>query len=139
MTYIECVYKINNQKAVVPQEVYNALRYFETADLTYLNDQRFIKDQFFAEIGEKYEDYFVEYGDAIYTKIRIDCGSVVYEWANRSGRLISIVEAYVKKMCEQRLKGKAVEQVKSVNENELRNKVIELLDEHPELSEFFIH
>lgn len=42
-------------------------------------------------------------------------------------------------MCEQRLKGKAVEQVKSVNENELRNKVIELLDEHPELSEFFIH
>lgn len=139
VTYIECVYKINNQKAVVPQEVYNALRYFETADLTYLHDQRFIKDQFFAEIGEKYVDYFVEYGDALYTKIRVGCGSVVYEWANRSGRLISIVEAYVKKMCEQRLKGKAVEQVKSVNEKELRNKVIELLDEHPELSEFFIH
>lgn len=42
-------------------------------------------------------------------------------------------------MCEQRLKGKAVEQVKTVNEGTLRNKVIELLDVHPELSEYFIH
>lgn len=61
----------------------------------------------------------------------VDCGSVVYEWANSSGRLIAVVEAYVKKMCEQRLKGKAVEQVKTVNEGTLRNKVIELLDVHP--------
>lgn len=139
VTHIECVYKINNQKAVVPQDAYNALRYFETADLSYLHDSKYIRQQFFAEIGDKYEEYFVEYGDAIYTKIRVDCGSVVYEWANRSGRLISIIEAYVKKMCEQRLKRKAVEQVKIVNEGDLRNKVIQLLNAHPELSEYFIH
>ncbi len=138
ISHIECVYKINNQKAVVPQDVYNALRYFETADLAYLTDGKYIKKQFFAEIGERYEEYFVEHGDAIYTKIRVDCGSVVYEWANRTGRLISIVEAYVKKICEQRLKGKAVEQIKVIDERKLRDKVIELLDEHPELSEYFI-
>lgn len=139
LAHIECVYKINNHKQVVPQDVYNALRYFETEDLAYLHDTKTIKQKFFDEIGEKYEEYFVEYGDALYTKIRVDCGSVVYEWANRSGRLIAIVEAYVKKMCEQRLKGKAVEQVKTINEGTLRNKVIELLDAHPELSEYFIH
>lgn len=139
LAHIECVYKINNHKQVVPQDAYNALRYFETEDLAYLHDTKNIKQKFFDEIGEKYEEYFVEYGDALYTKIRVDCGSVVYEWANRSGRLIAVVEAYVKKMCEQRLKGKAVEQVKTVNEDTLRNKVIELLDVHPELSEYFIH
>ena len=139
LAHIECVYKINNHKQVVPQDAYNALRYFETEDLAYLHDTKTIKQKFFDEIGEKYEEYFVEYGDALYTKIRVDCGSVVYEWANRSGRLIAVVEAYVKKMCEQQLKGKAVEQVKTVNEGTLRNKVIELLDVHPELSEYFIH
>lgn len=139
LAHIECVYKINNHKQVVPQDAYNALRYFETEDLAYLHDTKTIKQKFFDEIGEKYEEYFVEYGDALYTKIRVDCGPVVYEWANRSGRLIAVVEAYVKKMCEQRLKGKAVEQIKTVNEGTLRNKVIELLDVHPELSEYFIH
>ena len=75
----------------------------------------------------------------MYTRIRVNCGPVVYEWANRPGRLIAIVDAYVKKMCEQRLKGKAVEQVKTIKEDVLRNRVIELLDTHPELSEYFIH
>ena len=138
-TYIECVYKINNQKAVVPQEVSNALRYFETADLDFLHDSKYIRKQFFAEIGDKYEEYFTEYGDALYTKIRVDCGPVVYEWANRSGRLIAIVDAYVKKICEKQLKGKALEKIKSADAENLRSKVIELLDEHPELSEYFIH
>lgn len=139
VVHIDCVYKINNQKPVVPQDTYNAIRYFETADLSYLHDDVYIKQHFFDEIGKKYEEYFIECGDAIYTKIRVNCGSVVYEWANRSGRLISTVEAYVKKICEQRLKGKAVEQVKTAKEDDLRNKVIELLDEHPELSKYFIH
>lgn len=87
LAHIECVYKINNHKQVVPQDAYNALRYFETEDLAYLHDTKTIKQKFFDEIGEKYEEYFVEYGDALYTKIRVDCG-LLYIVADHSGALM---------------------------------------------------
>lgn len=137
--YTECIYKINNNKPVLSQEVYNALKYFESQNVSYLNDRYYISKKFFTEIGEKYEEYFVEFGDALYTKIRVECGPIVYEWANRSRRLIAVVEAYVKKICEQRLKGKAVEHIENAQNEELKTKVLALINDHPELCEYFIH
>ena len=138
-THIECVYKINTAKPVTPQDVNNALRCFESEDFSCLSDPEFVRKQFFAEIGERYEEYFDKYEDELYTKIRVDCGSVVYEWANHSGRLIKIVEAYVKKIYEMQFKQNTIDKVKSTDVNDLRDSVIHLLDEHPELCSFFNH
>lgn len=137
-TYVECIHKINNNKAVMPQDVYNALRYFESTDVSYLNDKHYISKMFFTEIGKKYKEYFEEFGDALYTKIRVECGPIVYEWANRSGKLIATIETYVRKLCEQRVKGKAIENITNAKGDELKSKALKLIDDHPELSEYFI-
>ncbi len=124
MAYIDCIYKINCQIPVVSQDVYDALRYFQITDFSCLNNKAWIKQKFFEEIGRKYEEYFTEYGDTIYTKIRVECGPVVYEWANRYSRMMSVIECCVKKICEQQKKGKAVEQVRISDADMLRNKII---------------
>lgn len=138
LSHVECVYKINNHNQVIPQEVINALNYFKNNDMSYLMDTNFIKEKFFEEIGDKYQSYFVEYEDALFTKIRVECGAVVYEWANRSAKLLSVVESYVQKICEEKDKGKAIERVNKSNEPELKKKVLGLLDDHPELSRYFL-
>ncbi len=136
--YVEVVYKINNHNQVVPQEVINALNYFKNNDMSYLTDRQYIKEKFFDEIGDIYEEYFVEHEDALFTKIRVECGPTVYEWANKSARLLKVVETYVKKICEQKDKGKAVDKIKNAAEPELKKQVLGLLDDHPELSYYFL-
>ena len=136
-THIECINKINNHKPVVSHDVNDALNYLKTANLSCLSDAVFIKNQFFAEIGTEYRECFSKYGNDLYARIRVECGSVVYDWGKKSGRIIQIVQAFNKAMCERQLKQKTIEKVKNANIQDLRESVICLLNEHPELCEFF--
>ena len=137
LTYIECIHKVATKKPVVPLEVYNALRYLQSTDLSYLKNEKEIDNKFFEEVGEQYREYFVEYKNEILTRIRIECGATVYDWPKQGNRMIRVIQRYVNIVCEKKLKAKAIHAVKTLDEQKLRATILGLIEEQPELCRYF--
>ena len=101
-----------------------------------LKDKTYIMDCFFAQIGESYRSAFEAAGSILVSRLKTNASltSDVYTWSNKVGEIRKTLDAFLRdKYC-----GDAKKKVKSMPEDVLRNKVIQLLDQNPDLYTLFI-
>lgn len=116
--------------------LHNATQFFETHTVSALKDKAFIASCFISQIGESYRSAFESSGPVLVSRLKTNTKltSDVYSWANKVGEIRKTVDAFLRdKFC-----GEAKKKVKSMPEAQLRDKVVQLLDENPDLYTLFI-
>jgi len=116
--------------------LHNATQYFESHALSVLKDKKQIMDCFIAQIGDSYRAGFEASGTVLVSRLKTNkiLSSDVYSWANKVGEIRKTVDAFLRdKYC-----GDAKKKVKTMPETQLRDKVVQLLDENPDLYTLFI-
>lgn len=116
--------------------LHNATQFFETHTVSALKDKAYIASCFISQIGESYRSAFESSGPVLVSRLKTNTKltSDVYSWANKVGEIRKTVDAFLRdKFC-----GEAKKKVKSMPEAQLRDKVVQLLDENPDLYTLFI-
>ena len=91
---------------------------------------------FFSQVGESYRSAFDTSAAILVGRLKTNTklSSDVYSWANKIGDIRKILDSFLRsKYCED-----AKKNIKSMPEEKLRNKVIELLEQKPDLYIMFI-
>ena len=102
-----------------------------------LKDKKYIMDCFIAQLGESYRAAFEASGTVLVSRLKTNTklSSDVYSWANKIGEIRKTVDAFLRdKYC-----GDAKDKVKIMPEAQLRDRVVKLLDENPDLYTLFIN
>ena len=136
--HIQCVIDINNKKSVGELDLYNAIQYLNQEDLSCLTNYDCIENRFFDQIGQKYRCAFAEHRNDLLTKIRLSCGSNVLSWATQGGKIVRIIDEYLKKVNEAKVKSGAKDRVKQFSKDELCTRVLNAMEKYPELYQFFV-
>ena len=116
--------------------LHNATQYFENHTLSELKDKAYIFSCFIGQLGESYRSAFEASGNILVSRLKTNSKLTadVYSWANKVGEIRKIVDSFLRdKYC-----GEAKEKIKSMPEAVLRDKVVQLLDENPDLYSIFI-
>ena len=116
--------------------LHNATQFFEVHTISALKDKTFIANCFISQIGESYRSAFESFGQVLVSRLKTNSKLTadVYFWANKVGEIRSTVDSFLRdKFCEETKK-----KVKSMPEAQLRDKVVQLLDENPDLYTLFI-
>lgn len=117
--------------------LHNATQYFENHTISALKNKKFIMDCFIAQIGDSYRAAFEASGTVLVSRLKTNTklSSDVYSWANKVGEIRKTVDAFLRdKYC-----GDAKKKVKIMPEDQLRDRVVQLLDEKPDLYTMFIN
>lgn len=132
---------IQDNKKVDEKDLRKTLSFFRDFEKTppsYLRDQQYIQRKFFAQAGVDHEEIFILNRDHILIDIRNNLGVDVYDWAMKSTTISTIIGNFTKKKLKEKHLQEAHARVTSMGESELKDRLISLLNEHPELCEFFI-
>lgn len=116
--------------------LHNATQYFEEHTINALKDKIHTMNCFFAQIGESYRPAFEASGAVLVSRLKTNgkLTTDVYNWSNKVGEIRKTLDAFLRgKYCED-----AKEKVKTMSEETLRDRVIELLDQNPDLYTLFI-
>lgn len=116
--------------------LHNAVQYFEGHALDSLRDEANIRERFFAQIGG-YRDTFEKYGDVLFSRLRTNprLTADVYTWNNKRDEICATLDKFIsEKDCAE-----AKKNVQKMPEAELRSRVLQLLDENPNLYTLFIN
>lgn len=116
--------------------LHNATQFFETHTVSALKDKAFIASCFISQIGKSYRSAFESSGQVLASRLKTNTKLTadVYSWANKVGEIRKTIDAFLRdKFC-----GEAKKRVKSMPEAQLRDKVVQLLDENPDLYTLFI-
>ena len=116
--------------------LHNATQYFESHAISALKDKKYIMDCFIAQVGESYRAAFESTGTVLVSRLKTNKNltSDVYSWSNKVGEIRKTVDAFLRdKYC-----GDAKQRVKTMPEAQLRDRVVQLLDENPDLYSLFI-
>lgn len=101
-----------------------------------MKDKAFIVSCFISQIGESYRSAFESSGSVLVSRMKTNTKLTadVYSWANKVGEIRKTVDAFLRdKFC-----GEAKKKVKSMPEAQLRDRIVQLLDENPDLYTLFI-
>lgn len=135
-SHIAVLKTIQDGKLADTVALHNATQYFESHTISSLKDKKYITNCFFAQIGESYRAAFETSSQILVSRLKTNTilTSNVYTWANKVGEIRKTLDAFLRdKYC-----GDAKKNVKSMPENILRDKVIELLEQNPDLYTLFI-
>lgn len=127
---------VQDEKIADNTALHNATQFFETHTVSALKDKAFIASCFISQIGESYRSAFESSGQVLVSRLKTNTKLTadVYSWTNKVGEIRKIVDAFLRdKFC-----GEAKRKVKSMPEAQLRDKVVQLLDENPDLYTLFI-
>ena len=137
LPHITVLKTVQDGKLADNTALHNATQYFENHTITVLRDKQRILDCFIAQIGESYRTAFAASGTVIISRLKTNqkLTSDVYSWANKVGEVRKTIDAFLRdKYC-----GDAKNRVKTMPEAQLREKVVQLLDENPDLYSLFIN
>ena len=137
LPHITVLKTVQDGKLADNTALHNATQYFENHTITVLRDKQRILDCFIAQIGESYRTAFAASGTVIIYRLKTNqkLTSDVYSWANKVGEVRKTIDAFLRdKYC-----GDAKNRVKTMPEAQLREKVVQLLDENPDLYSLFIN
>ncbi len=117
--------------------LHNATQYFESHTINALKDKKFITDCFIAQIGNSYRAAFEASGTVLVSRLKTNTklSSDVYSWYNKVGEIRKTVDAF---LCDKYC-GDAKKKVETMPEAQLRDRVVQLLDERPDLYAMFIN
>lgn len=116
--------------------LHNATQFFENHTIGSLMEKEKIMNAFFAQIGESYREPFQASGNILVSRLKTNAklGSDVYSWANKVGEIRKTLDDFLRsKYCDE-----AKKKVKTMPEATLRDKVIDLLEQNPDLYTLFI-
>lgn len=128
---------VQDGKLVDNTALHNATQYFERHTLTALKDKKYIMDCFFAQLGNSYRPAFETSGMLLVSRLKtsMKLTSDVYSWTNKVGEIRKTIDAFLRdKYCVD-----AKNKVKTMPESQLRDRVVKLLDENPDLYTLFIN
>lgn len=135
--HITVLYTIQNGNTVNNIALQNAAQYFEGHTLTILKDKQKIRDSFIANIGESYRTAFDASSSVLVSRLKTNkqLTSDVYSWANKVGKIRDVIDEFLRvKYCED-----AKKKVRAMKEDVLRDRVIALLEQNPDLYTLFIN
>lgn len=135
--HIAILHSIQSGKTVNNVSLQNATQFFESNNVNALKDKQKIKDCFFANVGENYRAAFEAYSVLLVSRLKTDkkLTSDVYIWANKVGKIREVIGAFLHtKYCED-----AKKKVRTMKEDVLRDKVVALLEQNPDLYTLFIN
>lgn len=136
MAHVAVLKSVQNGKRVDNLSLHNATQYFEGHTISELKDKAHIASCFIAQIGESYKSAFETSANILISRLKTNAKltSDVYSWANKVGEIRKIIDAFLRdKYC-----GEAKKKVKTMPEAMLRDKVVKLLDENPDLYAIFM-
>ena len=137
LPHITVLKTVQDGKLADNTALHNATQYFDGNTISVLKDKKSIMDCFIAQIGESYRAAFEASGTVLVSRLKTNTklSSDVYSWANKVGEIRKTVDAFLRdKYC-----GDAKKKVKTMPESQLRDKVVQLLDENPDLYTMFIN
>ncbi|CAA7603114.1 Hypothetical protein DEACI_3937 [Acididesulfobacillus acetoxydans] len=138
LQYFDCVLNVNAGRLVSEKELNNAVHYLNGKNFAYLQDVNFIQNKFFEQIGEKNCEGFTNYRDDLLGRIRLECGADVHAWANQGAKIVGLIEGFLKAKFADKVKAVARDKVNTLQEAELRTRILTAFDSFPELYKFFV-
>ena len=133
--HITTLHSIQNGKIVSDNSLNDAVTYFENHHINSLTNKKTIMNDFFSQIGKNYRDIFENSASVLISRLKTDQNltSDVYSWANKVGDIRKIIDSFIRdKYCEY-----AKNVVRNMPQDQLREKVIELLNQNPDLYSIF--
>lgn len=137
LPHVTILKTVQDGKVADNTALHNATQYFESHTISALKDKKYIMDCFIAQLGESYRAAFEASGTVLVSRLKTNTklSSDVYSWANKNGEIRKTVDAFLRdKYC-----GDAKDKVKIMPEAQLRDRVVKLLDENPDLYTLFIN
>ena len=136
--YYALVNDLGSGKTISEHDLYNAIKYFEQDQFTFLQDRANARIKLYDQICKNQEKEFEQYENDIMTQIRVKCGANVYGWASRGGEISNIVTAYIKKMAAIKVKNGAKEKIIAMKEAELKERILRAMEDYPQLYKYFV-
>ena len=137
LPHISVLKTVQDGKLADNTTLHNATQYFENHTISALKDKTLIRDSFIGQIGESYRAAFEASGAVLISRLKTNAKltSDVYSWANKVGVIRKTIDTFLRdKYC-----GEAKEIVRTMSEGKLRDTVVQLLDENPDLYTLFIN
>lgn len=134
--HIAILHSVQSGKTVNDVSLHNATQYFDSHVVSVLKDKKKIMDSFFAQIGETYRTPFESSAAVLVSRMKTNqkLGSDVYSWSNKVGDIRRTIDDFLRtKFCED-----AKKEVRKMDADKLRDKVVELLEQNPDLYTMFI-
>ncbi len=134
---IRIIRDVHNKMALSFDEVKRAHEYITTADLSILKNSIEISNALFRGIGEKYRKIFTAKSNVVVSRLRSEVTSDAYSWATKVGEIQAVID---KLLYDEglKLKGNIERIIESSDAKVLREHILSLLDEHPELYAYFM-
>lgn len=137
LPHVTIIKTVQDEKLADNTALHNATQYFESHTISALKNKKYIMDCFIAQLGESYRAAFEASETVLVSRLKTNAklSSDVYSWANKVGEIRKTVDAFLRdKYC-----GDAKNKVKIMPEAQLRDRVVKLLDENPDLYTLFIN
>lgn len=138
--HFKCVAKICARAETTATEEKNALDFFEgNDDFDYLADFEYVRRRFLEETNVAENDvtaFNVCYAEII-AEIRRYCGNRVYDWREQAGKIAKIIKTQLNAYYEKEKKNDAVKNVKTMDGDDLRRRVLDAMKALPELYQYF--
>lgn len=134
--HISVLHSIQSGKTVNDVSLNNATQYFESHTISVLKDQTKIMDGFYSQVGKNYRAPFEASSVVLVSRMKTNqkLTSDVYSWAHKMGDIRKTIDDFLRtKYCED-----AKKEVRNMDANKLRDKVVELLEKNPDLYTLFI-
>jgi len=114
-----------------------ALAFLSAQNLAVLKDATVLTDRFFAHIGDGYRAAFVTDRQTLIIKLKTNgkITSDVYSWENKLPEIRKVLDEHLKGAYLSKAKSRA----QSMPDSELRTAALRLLEEHPELYDYFLN
>lgn len=127
---------LQDGKIVDNNALNNATQFFERHTVSALKNKNLIVNRFIAQIGESYRAPFVEHRDLLIAQLKANkkLSANVYLWANKAGEIRKTIDVFLRDKYSEGAK----KNVKLMLKAQLRDKVLKLLDENPDLYSLFI-
>lgn len=132
------VIDVQKNNRVLDQEVQKAISVLETMDTSILTNDQKIADAFMGIVGVEYAQLFQENGPAILAQAKMRIGNDMSSWDTSDLPTLQglLKDAQKAKAKKEKLEG-AKKKVAIMPENDLRNRIKQFMDEHPEFCDFF--
>ena len=137
LRHIQTLKAIQDGRTADNTALSSAVQYFESHVVSELTDEEKIRESFFEQIGDTYRDIFREHRDVLISRLKTNprLTADVYTWANKIGEIRATLDVFLR----EKYRAEAKMNVQKMSESELRNRVIQLLDENPDLYTLFIN
>ncbi len=135
---IDTLQCVQTQGSTTDSAVLAAISTFQSADAEILTNRAKVESAFLSLVGEDYSDLWQSKRKEILTQMKLKLGSDMSSWGIKD---LAEVQRLLKKIRQEQAKKEklagAKQKVHAMKESDLRNRVAEFLDAHPEFCDVF--